>query len=369
MSMLPELLFIPPNRVWRTYPGGRTLDLHQGKTNPEDGQMAEDWICSTTRAVNKGREELENEGLSAVLIEKESVLLEDLITKYPEHTVGRQHFEHYGAVPQFLLKFLDSAIRLHIQCHPTVSFARKHLNSNSGKTEAYVILTSREEIEHPFIYLGFQQPPSREIFRADIQNQNLPGILSCFEKIPVRPGDVFIVPGGLPHAIGAGIFMIEIMEPTDFAIRLEFEKGGYVLPEEARFMGRGLDFALSMLNFEKFTIPQIRRRYFVEPRELSADQGGRETLLIAKEQTDCFCVKKLEVWGQRLQSEEPFYIAIVTRGGGTARCAEGEYPLKCWDRFMVPAGTDSVQYTSTEGMEMVLVFPPSYLTDGRGQRS
>lgn len=47
---------------------------------------------------------------------------------------------------------------------------------------------------------------------------------SCFEKIPVKKGDAFIVPGGLPHAIGEEVFMIEIMEPTDFDVRIEFEK-------------------------------------------------------------------------------------------------------------------------------------------------
>jgi mannose-6-phosphate isomerase len=40
-----------------------------------------------------------------------------------------------------------------------------------------------------------------------------------------------MVPGGMPHAIGEGVFMIEVMEPTDFAVRIEFERGGYVLPE------------------------------------------------------------------------------------------------------------------------------------------
>ena len=47
--------------------------------------------------------------------------------------------------------------------------------------------------------------------------------------------------------------MVEIMEPTDLTIRIEFERGGYVLPENARFMGRGIDFALSMFNYEEIS--------------------------------------------------------------------------------------------------------------------
>ena len=47
-------------------------------------------------------------------------------------------------------------------------------------------------------------------------------MLACFEKISIKPGDVFMVPGGMPNATGEGVFMVEIMEPTDFAVRIEF---------------------------------------------------------------------------------------------------------------------------------------------------
>ena len=99
-----------------------------------------------------------------------------------------------------------------------------------------------------------------------IEEQDSDAILACFEKIPIKPGDVFMVPGGMPHAIGEGVFMIEIMEPTDFAVRIEFERGGYVLPEESRFMNRGIDFALSMFNYEPTSVETIKERFFCEPR-------------------------------------------------------------------------------------------------------
>ena len=69
---------------------------------------------------------------------------------------------------------------------------------------------------------------------------------------------IFVVPDGLPHTIGGGVFMIEIMEPTDFVVRLEFQRGGETFSEGARFMGRDLDFALAMMNFDTYSIPQIR---------------------------------------------------------------------------------------------------------------
>ncbi len=292
---IPSILFLSSNRIWRTYPGGKKLDLMENKANPEDTHFPEDWIGSTTRAVNKGREHLVEEGLSKVTIDNESITLKALCEKYPKELLGEKHVEKYGANTQFLLKFLDSAIRLHIQCHPTIPFAQKHLNSNSGKTEAYVILGIRDEVKDPYIYMGFQNPPQKAEFKRMIEEQDSNALLTCFDKIPIKPGDVFMVPGGMPHAIGEGVFMIEIMEPTDFAVRIEFERGGYVLPEESRFMNRGIDFAISMFNYESTSIDMIKERFFCEPRVLETQNKSTEYVLIDENKTPCFSVNRINI--------------------------------------------------------------------------
>ena len=136
---IPPILFLPANRVWRTYPGGKKLDAQEGKSVPEDSHFPEDWIGSTTQAVNKGREHLTEEGLSTVTIDGVTTTLKSLCEQHPNILLGQEHAQKYGPNTQVLLKFLDSSIRLHIQCHPTIPFAQKHLNSDSGKTEAYVL--------------------------------------------------------------------------------------------------------------------------------------------------------------------------------------------------------------------------------------
>ena len=356
--MIQDILILSPNRVWRTYPGGKILDMIQGVPHPEDGNFPEDWIGSTTRAINRGREHLKEEGLSSIDTGGKRQTLHELIQQEPEALVGSDHFERFGATTQFLVKFLDSAIRLHLQCHPTISFARKHLNSNSGKTEAYVILRIRDEVREPYIYLGFQNPPDRKIFKKAIETQDISEILSCFKKIPIKPGDVFIVPGGLPHAIGEGVFMVEIMEPTDFAVRIEFDRGGYVLPQEARFMGRDTDFALSMFNFEKLPVEEVRARFFLSPRLLARHGDGAEYNLIDREQTGCFRVKRLDVRGRLSKAEHSFYTGIVIDGSGVAVCSDREYPLARWDKFFVPFATEEITFRSDAGMSILTVFPP-----------
>lgn len=355
----PEIIFLKSNRVWRTYPGGKRLDQMEGATNPEDNHFPEDWIGSTTRAVNIGREHMIEEGLSKVTLGGKTMTLKALCELMPEAMLGPEHVKKYGTNTQFLLKFLDSAIRLHIQCHPTIPFAQKHLNSNSGKTEAYVILSIRDNVENPYIYMGFQNPPSKEEFKKMIEDQNSEEILSCFEKIPIKPGDVFMVPGGMPHAIGEGVFMIEIMEPTDFAVRIEFERGGYVLPEESRFMNRGIDFAVSMFDFTPTSIESIREKYFCEPSVLSIQNQSTEYVLINHERTPCFSVTRIDVRDKYVKEFKGFYIGIVSKGSGTIVVDHQKFPLNEGMKFFIPYETNSVVFESDNAMEIIATYPPS----------
>ncbi|HKI87771.1 MAG TPA: class I mannose-6-phosphate isomerase [Draconibacterium sp.] len=355
--IVPEIILFDPNRVWRTYPGGRVLDQLVGNKNPEDSHFPEDWIASTTKAVNKGRENIV-EGISKIELNDKQIYLTSLFQKYPDKMLGKNHFDKYGANTQFLLKFLDSAIRLHIQVHPTISFAQKYLNSNSGKTEAYVILGIRDEVKEPYIYLGFQKKPELELLKSTIEKQDIEMLLSFFEKIPIRQGDVFVVPGGLPHAIGEGVFMIEIMEPTDFVARLEFERGGYLLPEESRFMGKGIDFALNMVNFNPISQQEIREKYFCFPQLFQQQDGGTEEILIDSGKTPCFTVHKLSVTKTFIKKSVSFYVGIVIKGEGTITTSSEQKTLKRGDKFFIPHNQKKVNYSTNNEMEIILAFPP-----------
>ena len=163
--------------------------------------------------------------------------------------------------PMVLVKLLDSAERLYLQVHPTAEFAQAHLNANSGKAEAYYVLDVREDVDEAFVYLGFQRPPSRAVLKRCIEEQDLASMEGFFDRITVKPGDVLFIPGGVPHAIGNGIFLVEIMEPSDLVVRFEYERAGYSLPESARFMNRGLDFCLDIFDFDAKPESVVRNEY------------------------------------------------------------------------------------------------------------
>lgn len=140
----------------------------------------------------------EGRRLARVAFPGGEALLADLIAADPVYFLGEEHLRRYGANPMVLVKYLDSAVRLPFQVHPTVDFSRRNLNAESGKTEAYYILSTRPEVEEHFVYLGFQRPPGRQELRRMILEQDIAALEHCFDKIPVQACDVYVVPGGLP---------------------------------------------------------------------------------------------------------------------------------------------------------------------------
>ena len=75
--------------------------------------------------------------------------------------------------------------------------------------------------EKPCIYFGFKEGITREYWKKVFDEQDIPKMLDCLHEIEVAPGETWLIEGGVPHAIGAGCFLMEIQEPTDFTIRTE----------------------------------------------------------------------------------------------------------------------------------------------------
>jgi len=334
---------IRPNRVWRTYQGGAILEQWSGVDQPADSHFPEDWVGSATRAVNPGREHLTEEGIGrAQTMSGEAYSMHDLYTTDPLAALGAAHVAAYGAEPYLLVKLLDSAMRLHIQAHPSVEWARQHLNANSGKTEAWWILETRST--DGYVYMGFQRPPTPQEWKAMIEAQDVAAIEACFERIPVQSGDILLVEGGVPHAIGPGIAMIEIQEPTDYVVRCEYAHGGLQLPESARTMGLGLDRVLDLFDYHAYSAAVVKERFGPRPRLIAETDGGSEMALLAAPQTDRIELRQLNSKGvHNLDLDGRFSILIVTAGSGTLTGDGIAVPLQRWTRLFLPAALQHVQ--------------------------
>ena len=109
--------------------------------------------------------------------------------------------------------------------------------------------------------------------------------------------------------------MVEIMEPSDLVVRMEFERAGYTMPESARFMGRGLDFCLDIFDFEAKPESVVRSEHMFESRlEVSYSNDAHRYSLIGPETTPCFRVKKSVIKGIVERRESTFFTGVVTAG-------------------------------------------------------
>ena len=307
------LLPLFPNRVRRNYLGGAVIDRLQSGNDTgiyRDGDRPEEWVASLVSAQNPGLAPVEDEGLSRCAVHGQP-LLRDLLQASPQWYLGRDDNVDLG----FLLKILDSSMRLHVQAHPTAAFAQEFLGSKYGKFECYYILSIRDGSEG-YIRLGFQHPPSRSEWRRIIVEQDIPAMDACFEKIPVRPGEVWIIPGGVPHAIGENTLMLEIMEPSDLVVRCEFEREGIIVPPQARFMGRDVDFCLDIFDYTPLSPACVNEKFRLSPRTITAGNKGVVYEELAAPPAAPFNVRRLSLEpGAAFRLDGGLcYVAIVTRG-------------------------------------------------------
>lgn len=354
-----QLVLLPPNRVWRTYPGGRTLDALAGVPQPADGPFPEDWVASTTRATNAGREHL-TEGPARVTVGGVEHDFARLLASDPEYFLGPAHVARFGPQPQVLIKLLDPATRLHFQVHPTTAFARTRLGAPSGKTEAYHVLAVRPEVTDPCVYLGFRQPPDRATLRRLIAEQDIAGLEACFNRVPVRPGDTLLVPGGVPHALGGGLFLVEIQEPSDLVVRFEFARAGHVLPESARFMGRDLDFCLDVFDPTPWSPARVATEALCPPRRRRAlGPDSWQDDLIGLERTPCFRLRLSQVRARVEKREDEGYVGIVTAGACTVTAGGVDYLVQRYNRFFCPAGLGPVTLSPAPHATILECYPPA----------
>jgi len=351
---------LPANRVWRTYTGGRLLDRMEGKVNPQDTHFPEDWIASSVRAVNKGREHLEKEGISFIINKEngEKIYFDDLLDKYGEQVLGEEYISRYGKSIDILVKILDPSIRLHVQVHPTIEFAQRVLNSNKGKAESYVVIGHRKEVEHPYIYMGFKKFIEKEEWGELILKQDIEKMLAHIHKVPVKEGDVFIVEGGVPHALGEGLMVIEVQEPTDYVVRCEFKRGDYELPESARYMGVGFKRSLDVFQYKTVSLDEVLTKWNMQPLLLRKENHSKEEILIGKHNTDKFKIHRIEVH-DRIEEKNinQFQINIVISGRGSIISGDKEIGLQYGDKFFVPACANDFYYqnNSPQGENLVVI--------------
>jgi mannose-6-phosphate isomerase len=262
-----------PTRVYRFYRGGALLGRLRGEIDKDDF-FPEDWIGSVTNARNPGRDD-PAEGLSRLA---DGRVLRDAVEADPVGWLGEEHVARFGTSTGLLVKLLDAAERLPVHAHPDRAFAREVFDSPFGKTEAWIVLDTRDDEAE--VWVGLRESVEPERYLEWISEQHVDRLLHSLNRISVRRGDVVYVPAGVPHALGAGVLIAELQEPTDFSFLCEW-RGFPIRPEDSH-LGLGWDVVLHALDLSAHeplrSLPPEARSFFSADRRVEAN--GRFAVLL-----------------------------------------------------------------------------------------
>ena len=351
--MIPQILQFEPNRVLRLYLGGSGIDRLCGREPAVDTRYPENWVASCIEGNGRAYHS-PGHGISKIRLGNELASFPEYLAAHAEEMLGERHLRRYGANPAVLVKLLDSAEQLPMQVHPTKEDSKRHLNSQYGKTEAWLVLATRQvNGEDPYLLVGFNEQLDKEIFTRECMEGKFTHGLSMLNRIDVRPGDTIIIRGGVPHAIGPGVTMVEVMEPSDWVVIPEINCCGVQLNEKQRFMGIAPETAIGMFDFTPQTQEQIRARFSPVPKVIIKTPEGLLCSLISQEDCELFSAYELALDGEwRLENHNSCAIGIVTEG----ELSMGGIALRAGENFFLPYATRTLNIAGHG--KMIMIRPP-----------
>ncbi|OBF36748.1 phosphoheptose isomerase [Mycobacterium sp. ACS1612] len=326
--MQPQLL--PPNVVRHWYAGGPALAAWRGLP-PVGDRSPEEWIGATVSRF--GAPALGPAALA------DGTLLREAIRADPKSWLGRDDGEPGDT--GVLVKLLDAGQRLPVHVHPTRDFACRHLGCPYGKTEAWYILQAAADAA---VWVGWRETVAPERLSVLVDAQDTEALLALMHRIPVRPGDGILVPGGTPHAIGQGILLVEAQEPTDQSILLE--RVNTSASDDEVFLGLDRDVALSAVE------SAARADVGDLMRHVGVDTAGVTPVL--PEAAESYF--RMDLLAPHIDVDAGFAVAVVLTGSGSIVPTAGEaVAVRAGNTLVVPASSG---VWHTEGDVRLLVCRP-----------
>ncbi|MBQ8409456.1 MAG: class I mannose-6-phosphate isomerase [Clostridia bacterium] len=237
--------------------------------------------------------------------------LSEYVARIGKEALG-ENAKKYDYFP-LLIKLIDARGDLSVQVHPSDSYALEN-EGEYGKTEMWYILGCEEGAS---LYYGFAKDVSIDEYKNAIKEGRLTDLLN---KVPVKPGDVFFIPAGTVHAIGAGILICEIQQNSNTTYRVY------------DYNRRDKDGNLRPLHIEKaLAVSDLKRS-----PELPCVADSDDALLSSCEYFEVRrlrCCEHCEIAVDR----SSFLSLIVTEGEGKLTFDGGELAFSKGDSIFIPA--------------------------------
>ena len=314
----------------RFYRGGARIADFRGEERGEEFQP-EDWVASCTEVAGEP-----GVGLTRL---PDGRLLREAIAESPQEWLGPDHFAVFGTSTELLTKLLDAGERLPVHVHPDDAFAKECLGGHHGKAEAWLFLTDSSA------HLGLVPGTTLDEIHRMIAEGDSETAVERMHRIEVRAGDVVYCPPGLPHAIGEGSFLVEIQQPSDLSVFLEWKSfplpggaGGHLGVSDAQAAGivRG--------GMEAGDVDALR----------TADHKTHGDLLHGAE-----APFRLERLGGRDPVEQGYSVLFCVASSGALTTSGNEpLPLSAGSTILIPWAAGKGSLLSDGRFEVVIARPP-----------
>lgn len=252
--------------------------------------------------------------------------IDDLIKCYGDKLLGKHVYERFENRFPLLIKFIDARDNLSVQVHPNDTLAAQRHNS-FGKTEMWYVVHADSGAH---LFSGFSQQSSPEDYERRIADNSIMEVLSEHE---VHDGDVFFLPAGRIHAIGAGCFIAEIQQTSDITYRIyDYNRPG----QDGQKRELHTDLAKDAIDY------QLQDSY----KTAYPHQSNHPIQLV---KCPYFKTNLLEITqpiSRNLLSEDSFIIYICTKGELSIKDRSGiSVQLKQGQTVLVPAKTADIELT------------------------
>ncbi len=323
MSKIGLLKFTPYYKtvLW----GGNRIAQLKGLP-PMDEPIGESWEISGLEGCESTIAEgcYEGEGIQSLLLE------------FGDKIMGRRLHRRYGHKFPLLVKFIDADKDLSIQVHPDDNLAEERHNC-WGKTELWYTLESRPGA---YIYSGLQESITPEELKEHIANNTFGEVLARFT--PQR-GDLFYLPAGRIHCIGAGNLILEVQQASDITYRVyDYNR----TDKNGKKRDLHIDLALDAIDF------RVHEDYMrhVESKD------NREVVLKECPFFTTTLISVTTTFRLQIARYDSFRIVTATSGNGKIVDNDGNVTtILQGDTILVPAETKWVDITPAEGSRLEIV--------------
>lgn len=326
MNSLYPLRFRPvlKETLW----GGSALKERFGKKAKAGSMIGESW------------EIIGMPGLSSVASNGflKGNTLEEIAEIYMDELLGESVYEKYGTEFPLLIKLIDANDKLSIQVHPDDRLAAERHHA-WGKTEMWYVLDAKPGA---VIYTGFKRKVTKEEYLDHLAGKKLDELINT---TPVSAGDVFFIPAGMVHAIGAGVLLAEIQQTSDVTYRI-YDWDRFDASGKPREMHTAL--ALDAINFNLGSNNLIRKDAELNKTVLLAESPYFRTSLI---RFDSPIIKDYSL-------TDSFVIYTCTASMVVVECFGHKEEIRAGETILVPASADSVTIIPRGTATLLEVFVP-----------